>query len=174
VPSQAGYAHSASVSASRAAAADWRGDLSRDLSGDRRAVQRRSERHPSHVLSLCRASSPRVLRAIATSSELTQLGVVSPVSRKQYEMQCVSADRYVILHRRRGCGDLSVQRFVVAKSREFVAQCISGRRGWRVRPDSNRAIHTSRHDATCPGSECHTDDADLVPTKRCAHLFRGR
>jgi hypothetical protein len=31
----------------------------------------------------------------ATSSELTQLGVVSPVSRKRYEMQCVSADRYV-------------------------------------------------------------------------------
>lgn len=31
----------------------------------------------------------------ATSSELTQLGVVSPVSRKQYEMQCVSADHYV-------------------------------------------------------------------------------
>jgi hypothetical protein len=40
----------------------------------------------------------QVRRAYAEQSEAsepTQLGVVSPVSRKRYEMQCVSAERYV-------------------------------------------------------------------------------
>ena len=104
---------------------------------------------------------------LSTSSSPTQLRAVSPITRKRYEMQCISVPSYVTCTSGEDaiviCPPLGI-----SESGELVTESVFGCLGGRIWPDPYRAIATAGHCASGVRGKYHTDDAILMAIERPA------